>query len=524
MNKKKSSRINVLNQKIEEKIKKEKKNNNKINNEVMKLINKEVIIDYCTNQKSNAKLILNRYLNIIKYLMKENLNLKKIIERNKLEDAQKDDIIIKHENELKKKNDIINDLINKLEGDILKENIKICDNSEPHESEMLIQENDNSTKVKSKKLIDLIKKNNSINSEVKQNIYLTNCHLNDNIKENDNYIGNSSLNYENENSKFTQYNEKNYIKKYLKDENNNSILKKKNYSSEYTLININKPIEKKHYESELHQIYTYNSFNKEKNLGKKKSSIFIREERNELLKDEKLNQKGNNNLKENSLKFFVNNNNKLHDDDECIDELNYLINNKSSIEKFENYSKKYEMEYKNINAQNDFIKEELYYSNLFQNEKKLSKTPMENKEYYMENSKMSDTYVKKKSINITMDNFDEKKENIDKNPKELPNKQIHDNSYYAKVKDENNIYINSGDESNTNIENRTNKNLVNKNMIYVNNDIRINNKLNENDYGDIYNKKNSNLSEKENKSDLEDANYEDLENIMSTILKLRKKS
>lgn len=43
----------------------------------MKLINKELIIDYTTNQKVNAKLMLNKYLNVINYLMKENINLKK---------------------------------------------------------------------------------------------------------------------------------------------------------------------------------------------------------------------------------------------------------------------------------------------------------------------------------------------------------------------------------------------------------------------------------------------------------------
>ncbi|CRH02615.1 conserved Plasmodium protein, unknown function [Plasmodium relictum] len=523
MNKKKSSKINVLNKKIEEKIREEKRDNNKISNEVMKLINKEIITDYCTNKKENAKLILNKYLNIIKYLMKENLNLKKIIETNKLENVRKNDIITNYENELRKKSDII-DSINKLGIDALKENIKICDNSKVHEGAMLILENDNSSKVKLENLIDSVQKNNSpINNENKENNYFISYYLNSNIEEKDKFIENTSFNYKNKNSKFTHKNEEKFINKCIRGEDHNSILKK-DYPSENIFINNHKSIEKNNYNNKFHEIYKYDNFNKKKNLEKKKSLVFIKEGENEILKDKKLNPKQNKYFVENSLNFFISENNKLHDDDKCIDELNYLINNKSIIKNFENYSKKYEMEYKNGNTRNAFISDDLDNSSQFQNEKKIPDNSIENIEYFIETSRTNDDYVKIKSINIPEDVFEEKKEDINKNPQEILNKQIHDNSYYIKIKDGSNLYINSDNGINTNVINEATKNIVSKNINYVNKNIDKNNKLIENNNYGNYNKTNYSFSEEKNKSDLEDGNYEDLENIMSTILKFRKKN
>lgn len=109
-----------LEQRIEKKIldiiNKEKKNTSKINNEVMKLIDREVIIEYCSNQKVNAKSFLNKYLNIIKFLIKENRELRigKEIDRNEL--IQKDKLIDKLQNELIEKENSINDLIQKYEN------------------------------------------------------------------------------------------------------------------------------------------------------------------------------------------------------------------------------------------------------------------------------------------------------------------------------------------------------------------------------------------------------------------------
>lgn len=116
----------TIEEKIEKKIldilKEEKKNTSKINNEVMKLLENEVIIDYCTNNKVNAKSFINKYLHVIHYLMEKNVQLQKKEEQLKSENLQKELCICEMQKEIRKKDEQIEKLTNKIEHNNLPDN------------------------------------------------------------------------------------------------------------------------------------------------------------------------------------------------------------------------------------------------------------------------------------------------------------------------------------------------------------------------------------------------------------------
>ncbi|GAB69022.1 hypothetical protein PCYB_144500 [Plasmodium cynomolgi strain B] len=116
----------TIRKKLQERAQERRKNDSKIHNQVHKLINKEIIVDYDTNEKVNAKFILNKYLNIITHLTKENINLKKIIEKIKLQNDENESTLTKYEHELRTKNDIIGKITKKYGVHILGENFNGC--------------------------------------------------------------------------------------------------------------------------------------------------------------------------------------------------------------------------------------------------------------------------------------------------------------------------------------------------------------------------------------------------------------
>ncbi|CAG9472256.1 unnamed protein product [Plasmodium vivax] len=129
MNKNKNKSKNTsatIRKKLQERAQEGRKNDSKIHIEVQKLINKEIIIDYDTNEKVNAKFILNKYLNIITHLTKENIKLKKTIEKIKLQNDVNESTLTKYEHELKTKNDIIGKITNKYGVHILGEDFNGC--------------------------------------------------------------------------------------------------------------------------------------------------------------------------------------------------------------------------------------------------------------------------------------------------------------------------------------------------------------------------------------------------------------
>ncbi|KJP87221.1 hypothetical protein AK88_03138 [Plasmodium fragile] len=127
MNKNKNKNTSAtIRKKLQERAQERRKNDSKIHNEVHKLINKQIIVDYDTNEKVNAKYILNKYLNIITHLTRENINLKKIIEKIKLQNDKNESTLTKYENELRTKNDIIGKITNKYGVNILGEEFNGC--------------------------------------------------------------------------------------------------------------------------------------------------------------------------------------------------------------------------------------------------------------------------------------------------------------------------------------------------------------------------------------------------------------
>ncbi|SBS92502.1 conserved Plasmodium protein, unknown function [Plasmodium malariae] len=588
----------IVSKKLQEKVIEGKKYDSKIHNDVMKLINNEIVLDYSTNQKVNSKYILNKYLSIITRLMKENLNLKKKIETIKLENGRKDDTIIKYENELRKKNDIINKLPNKLGIHMLNKNINVYDNAKTDEVNTTFTEYNNIQKIGDDNTGNIIiTENSSTDKELNQNEVSSHIYLNNNfVCENKMAQNNPVINHIGNNTIIQ--NEVNFLKK--KAEKESSLLKREN-SFENKIGTAYIHGEKINYNNKYTDVNKHDVINTQKMyvLNEMKTSTNTSDTENISLGNKKTKRKEKPMFVNNGSSFFLNKMNTSNYNDKCIEEFNYLLNvantgNVSSmdrvsfvdkvssmdgvgsidkvssmngvgsidkvssmnrvrsvddieydqqfenIRKLEKYVKNCEEEYKNILSKNSFIGKQSSSSNIVQRESNVSKHVIDEKRNLLNSLEIYDNLSEPNNINVTRNSSEQgekKKENDKRNGNKndaLINRQITQVDYKEEKKqgdegdfnichrNKKSLYISISDE--TDKDNIYTINKSNLTVLYNKNDKIPNNDLHgDNNSCDNYNLTHLNSSEKRNTNDLEDENYEDLENIMSTILKLRKK-
>ncbi|CAD2104774.1 conserved Plasmodium protein, unknown function [Plasmodium vinckei lentum] len=459
MNKKKKL-SDVVNKKLQDKIKENRNSNVKVHNEAMKLINKEVILDYSTNKIVNGKFILNKYLNIISYLTKENLNLKKQIKKYVDENNKKNDIILQYENEIKNKNDIIDKITENVQLDLSKKEVDNIDNKKTHSKDIVNICNDQHTielkpdRIETKNDKEYFPQNNKLDININQECINKNEDTNkiDNFALTPNY-GEYPINK----SEHEQYNSQIYAKKTISENDNDKV---SNFNE------INKCAK------------SIDDTNTQDICDKSESNLLT----NDIYIENKLfdNNKNNDelNFENDHFNFFIKDIKKSKNNDKYIEELDCLLRNNThrecynsfdgtnnekflkNIEKFESYHKKCTEEYKNIDSMHRYINE------------------------------------KPNNSNNKSNKFDEiKRETIDKMDALPTDTQMSKGNK-------------NGDE----------KILCNSDNIDISNE-----QASLNDLSDSYNTKESSESETEKVNDSEDEGGEDLENIMSTILKLRKK-
>ncbi|CAD2113772.1 conserved Plasmodium protein, unknown function [Plasmodium vinckei] len=459
MNKKKKL-SDVVNKKLQDKIKENRNSNVKVHNEAMKLINKEVILDYSTNKIVNGKFILNKYLNIISYLTKENLNLKKQIKKYVDENNKKNDIILQYENEIKNKNDIIDKITENVQLDLSKKEVDNIDNKKTHSKDIVNICNDQHPielkpdSIETKNDKEYFPQNNKLDININQECINKNGDTNkiDNFSLTPNY-GEYPINK----SEQEQYNSQIYAKKTISENDNDKV-------SNFNETNI--------------CVKSIDDTNTQDICDKSESNLLT----NDIYIENKLfdNNKNNDelNFENDHFNFFIKDIKKSKNNDKYIEELDCLLRNNThrecynsfdgtnnekflkNIEKFESYHKKCTEEYKNIDSMHRYINE------------------------------------KPNNSNNKSNKFDEiKRETINKMDVLPTDTQM--------SKDNKN-----GDE----------KILCNNDNIDISNE-----QASLNDLSDSYNTKESNEFETEKTNDSEDEGGEDLENIMSTILKLRKK-
>nr|SPJ13443.1 conserved Plasmodium protein, unknown function [Plasmodium sp. DRC-Itaito] len=500
MSKNKKSIITTFTTKLQEKVKEEKKNNNKINNDVMKLINKELIIDYTTNQKVNAKLMLNKYLNVINYLMKENINLKKKIENIKDACIQKNDIIVHYEKELKEKDEIII----KLKKYISPDNLQECERT--YEDNKYLGEYNDIT-------IDNIEKSKyilSIKGDTENNISnnkITAYNINhtlfnkkgEQINNDDNiflnYGYNENINYKNNtfNNNYIQQNDQHHMKNVCMVTDN---IIAKNESTFNQMVN---PI--------ISNDYKKYWSNKNINIGMNDEYIYNNNNNNINKTNLSYNCKENINFIKKDTQYLLYKNDNLSNDDKYIDELDNLINNTNSVHTMITpHLSKCDIQCNNKNEGNIIICD-------FSKETNISSSDGEQQN---DISKNCDTQDPKHNRN---NDYTKKTTQIINNKINNNNNNIHNNNH-------NNIYNEmnkSKDHINKISFEQVDKRIINKK---IDNDVKIitheHDIIRDDKTYDTTSEKNFKLLEKSTENEEDDDNYEDLENIMSTILKLRK--
>ncbi|CAD2104905.1 conserved Plasmodium protein, unknown function [Plasmodium vinckei brucechwatti] len=514
MNKKKKL-SDVVNKKLQDKIKENRNSNVKVHNEAMKLINKEVILDYSTNKIVNGKFILNKYLNIISYLTKENLNLKKQIKKYVDENNKKNDIILQYENEIKNKNDIIDKITENVQLDLSKKEVDNIDNKKIHSKDIVnicngqhtIELDHDSIETKNDK--EYFPQNNKLDININQECINKNGDTNK--------IDNSSLTpnygeYPINKSEQEQYNSQIYAKKTISKNDNDKV-------SNFNETNI--------------CVKSIDDTNTQDICDKSESNLVT----NDIYIENKLfdNNKNNDglNFENDHFNFFIKDTKKSKNNDKYIEELDCLLRNNThrecynsfdgtnnekylkNIEKFESYHKKCTEEYKNIDSMNRYINEKQNNSNEF-GRKEQKEDARETKESNIEKDERKNKEIY--NINEPVNFF---------NPKSIPHDMFKTNNSNKKNNKFDEIKRETIDKMDA-LPADTQMSKGNKNgdeKILCNNDnIDISNEqASLNDLSDSYNTKESSESETEKINDSEDEGGEDLENIMSTILKLRKK-
>ncbi|GAW83568.1 hypothetical protein, conserved [Plasmodium gonderi] len=515
----------AINKKIQERAQEGRKNDKKVHNEVHKLINKEIILDYNTNEKVNVKFILSKYLNIITYLTKENINLKKILEKIKLENNKKESIIIKYEHELRSKNDIIQKLIN-TSGTATSE----VDLSALHASAEQVQESSSIIQQD----IEVLKADNASSPSLKRANHYS--HDGDIYQKRFPSFSCTFADTQNE-EKCEGFTKNNSPQTSEINVPNNCAGKGRSNGKTKTLLqenvgNIPYDEMKKNKHDEKKSLTSSNNCGNDLIWNKKKSKneipIFISKDINLY-----------------SLK-----NCKSKDNDKCIDELNCLIHSaptadningvkivqyEGKIEKIEKYHKQCEEDYKNIYIRSAHIIDKSSSLNI-QREMNISQNViLEETKIVNSPPFVCESLQKMKSLPIS-ENIVDDEENMDKKYIKMDVLLMRENNGETdykkgkeeKMKKENLSHLHaSGPDKNKHAGNIIdNEILQSDSEKVVGHDTfvpKISAAIVDNSH-ENRNIMNSNSFEKKSAdNDLEDDNFEDLENIMSTILKLRKK-
>ncbi|CAA9990979.1 conserved Plasmodium protein, unknown function [Plasmodium knowlesi strain H] len=525
INKKKNTYATIR-KKLQERSQEGRRNDSKIHNQVHKLINKEIIIDYDTNEKVNAKIILNKYLNIITHLTKENINLKKIIEKIKLQNDKNESILTKYEHELKTKNDIIAKITNKHGIHILGENLNGC--NIPDEEEQgrhpIIQED-----------MSMLKEDDSN----LPNRGRTNCFPHDgehiqtiNSPTSCNVIGaGANTQWEDKLGRTTTGIPPSCRKMNLQSDHEEGV----NRNRKMTVSNMCQEKTIPHEDENRIPVREKGGLTNWINYRHK----FTWHEKTIKNEIPLFNAKNSN--------LYLHGQSKLQENDKCLDELNCLINNSPSaadlsdvkivphggrrLEEIERYHKKCEEEYKNIHTPNNFVDKTNSLITV-RTERNISQCATQGKKVIENTSSfLYDDLSKMRNFPRLRNDDNEGESSEDKYNKrdELfwsgKEKQA---TYTDRPVDVHagRMSVDSPD-NNTSIVNKMATVVMQKDSggeaNYHTTQTHIDAEVAEGGR-ENYEAENSSPSDKKNvQDDLEDDNYEDLENIMFTILKLRQK-
>ncbi|SCQ17005.1 conserved Plasmodium protein, unknown function [Plasmodium ovale] len=524
----------LVNKKLQERTKAEKKNSSRIHSEVEKIISKEIILDYSTNQKVNVKFILNKYLSIITYLTKENLNLKKIIEKNKSENDKINDTIIRYENELRHKEDIITKMSENLRTDLLNEDIHKREDVNLCGKKGIYEGNVGMINAEGEEKYALRKENN--NGE-----HISNYHICNNERYGRKNMQNTPLNDKIENFTFTQGDGEIFAEK---DTEGESVLLKGWQSQKGTIESAQKRQNIMGHYDNIEDVNKHGIVNAER-LNTQLGGNFLTNtnEAQSKFANDKENGTNERKFQNNSLNHFLNDINKSSSNDICMDELNYLLSNTTHgnnhtsdnqteieeqferVEKFIRYHKKCKEEYNNIYSVNFASIDQSTSATKSEGEIKASENSTHATQKVLNSRAICNDLLKQKSINRTK-NFEYKKDIICGKNDVLMDLQICEtscNNDKAKKEEEcMNAHCEAAENINS-IKKSSTVTLKKENTMNIET-INVNNESPPDNHCDHFDKTDLDFSEMGNKNDWEDDNYEDLENIMSTILKLRKKT
>ncbi|SBT48638.1 conserved Plasmodium protein, unknown function [Plasmodium ovale wallikeri] len=525
----------LVKKKLQERKKEEKKNSSSIHSEVEKIISKEIILDYSTNKKVNVKFILNKYLSIITYLTKENLNLKKIIEKNQSENNKINDTIIKYENELRHKEDIITKMTENMKKDLLYEDIHKREDVNLCGKKDIYMGNIEMVKAEGEEKYALKKENN--NGE-----HISIYHIRNNERYGSKNMKNNPLNDKIENFTFTQDGGGIFAEK---DREGECVLLKEQQSQKGTIESAQKRKNTMGHYDNIEDVNKHGIVNAERlNTQFEGNFLTNTNEAQSKFANDKENGINERKFQNNSLNHFLNDINKSSSNDVCMDELNYLLSNGTQgnnhtsdnqteieeqfehVEKFIRYHKKCKEEYNNIYSVNFASIDQSTGATKSEGEIKASENSMHATEKVLNNLAICIDLPKQKSINRRTNNFEYKKDIIYGKNNALMDLQICEtscnNDKAKKEEDCMNAQCETAENINS-IKKRSTVALKKENTMNPETN-NVNNESPHDNHCDHFDKTDLDFSEMGNKNDWEDDNYEDLENIMSTILKLRKKT
>ncbi|ANQ11045.1 Uncharacterized protein PCOAH_00055050 [Plasmodium coatneyi] len=526
MNKNKSKNTSAtIRKKLQERAQEGRKNDNKIHNQVHKLINKEIIVDYDTNEKVNAKYILNKYLNIITHLTKENINLKKIIEKLKLQNDKNESTLSKYEHELKTKNDIIRKITNKYGAHILGEDFNGCNvpDEEVQGRHPIIQED-----------MTVLKRVNTSLPIGGGTNYFPHGGENDQIGYSSNCCSviNAGANTQGGNKigGFTTGNSPSSRKVNHQSDHAEGV----NRTNKMTVPNMCQDKNVPHEDANRTM------------LGEKRGLTNLTNYRDKFTWQEKTIKNEIPLFKAKNSNLYLHGQSKLQNNDNCLDELNCLINSPPSdahlsdvkivphggrrLEEIERYHKKCQEEYKNVHTPSNFIDKANSLISVLTERNMCSsatqeKNPIGNAPPYLcddllkmrsfptmrsddhEEERSEDKYSKRDEL---LSSGEEKQagctdRTVDVHADRMPAGSPHNVPVVSKMA--------------TAVMQRDSEEEANHDTFQTQMDAEVANAKREN-----CNVENSSPPDKKGvHDDLEDDNYEDLENIMFTILKLRKK-
>ncbi|EUD69045.1 hypothetical protein C922_00737 [Plasmodium inui San Antonio 1] len=529
MNKNKNKDKNksaTIRRKLQERAQEGRKNERKIHNEVHKLINKEIIVDYDTNEKVNAKFILNKYLNIITHLTKENVNLKKIIEKIKLQNDRNESTLTKYEQELRTKNDIIGKITNKYGVHILGEDFNGCSvpDQEVQRRHSIIQQN-----------MAVLKEDDTILPIGAR----TNCFPHGGENHQMEYSSNCcNVIHEGANTQwghkieaFTTVNSPSSCKINLQSDHAEGV----NRSSKMTV-------------SQMCHVKTVPHEDANRTmLGEKRGLTNLTDYRDKFIWHEKTIKNEMPLFKAKNSNLYLHGQSKLQDNDNCLDELNCLINSSPSaadlsdvnivphgggrLEEIERYHKKCEEEYKNVHTPSNFVDKANRLISVRTERNMCQSATKEKKTIGNAPSCLYGDLSKMRSFPTLRSDDREEESSEDKYSKEdelFSSREEKQDGCTDRAADVHVDRMSVGSPNNhvpvvckraTAVMQSDSEGEANHDTIPT----QMDDEVADGGRGSCNAPNSSALDKKNVNDDLEDHNYEDLENIMFTILKLRKK-